>query len=76
MTTVERNLSITSSDLVSIDAALGWTVKILDKEFNGASMIKITVEQIMEFEEDPSDREGRPVWTASVSGCFEEESGG
>lgn len=58
-----------SGDLDSIDECLAWVVRMLDTEFAGADMPKISIEQIMTSTGDSPD--WHRIWMASVAGTFD-----
>lgn len=69
MSSVERNLRLAASDLGSLDSAFAWVVQQYDREFAGASMVNISIEQIMRSGDGSA---WEYVWTASIGGLLEE----
>jgi hypothetical protein len=68
---IERNVMISHSEIESLDSALAWVVQQVDGEFKGASMLNISIEQLLRSE--VGDQEWHPVWTAAVRGLVSEE---
>ena len=62
---------VSRSDIDNFDEALAWAVQQVDRQFDGANMLKVTVEQYMRTSADPADSEWRYTWTAAVSGGFD-----
>lgn len=68
---VERTLILANDGFEDLNAALAWVVRTYDREFSGAQMVKLDVEQIMRSGAAVDDP-WQPVWTASVRGMVEE----
>jgi hypothetical protein len=67
----ERNLRVSKSELKDLDEALAWAVQTVDRDFSGATMINLSVEQMMRSGpgvDDPWEY----LWTASVGGMIED----
>lgn len=69
MSEEERNLRIGKTDFDDFNEALAWVVQAVDREFEGATMLNISVEQMMRSGPKPDD-EWRYVWSASVGGAL------
>lgn len=67
---VERHLSVSRSEIDSLNAALAWAVQQFDKDFAEANMVHLNVEQMMRSD---AGEDWYYVWTASVSGVVSEE---
>jgi hypothetical protein len=70
---VERHTTVSASDFADANEALAWTVQVLDREFKGATMVKLSIDQIMRCDAG-IESEWEYVWSASVSGLREEGS--
>jgi hypothetical protein len=66
----DRHVSLSLGGMSDIHQALAWAVQRYDREFTGASMVKISIEQYMVCDTETGD-EWRYTWSAAVSGSFE-----
>lgn len=69
---MERHLSLSRSEIDSVDTALAWVVQQLDRHFKGHTMVKISVEQTMVLDAADPDSQWRYQWSAGISGMTEQ----
>lgn len=68
----ERTVTVCLSGMRDINEALARVVQAHEREFTGASMVRIGIEECLVCDSD-SDGGWRRIWSASVSGTFEPE---
>jgi threonyl-tRNA synthetase len=71
MPTRERSIMLHRAGFEDVDDAMGWAVRMLDRELKGATMVRLTVEQVQVIQVGSDDEHYE--WQASVTGMIEED---
>jgi len=66
----ERFMRLSRGGIESLDTALAWAVQVLDRDFKGASMISLSVEQVMSAPAFEPGATWTMEWTAVVTGTL------
>lgn len=67
---VERTITVSCSEIASLNEALSWVVQHYDSEFTNATMVNLSIQEFMVQEE--GETEWRSTWTAMIAGVIEE----